>query len=105
MRSEQRAEGLGLALGDARRRLVEQDDRWLVGEHARQVDDPAGAGGELADELGAERLDAHELDELVDPVPGGGLAVHERREAEGGVERVTHVEPAFEGDHRACPRR
>ena len=38
---EERAERLGLALGDARRRLVEQDDRRLVGEHARQVDDAA----------------------------------------------------------------
>ena len=72
---QQRAERLGLALGDARRRLVEQDHGRLVGEHAGEVDHAARAGGQLADELRAERLEAHQLDQLVDPVVGRGLAV------------------------------
>ena len=68
IRSEQRPERLGLALGDAARRLVEQEHGRLVGEDAREVDDAPAAGRQLADELVAERAEAHELDELVDPV-------------------------------------
>ena len=67
MSSEQRAERLGLALGDARRRLVEQEHAGLVGHRTRQVDHAAGAGGQLADELVGEGLEVHLLDELVDP--------------------------------------
>ena len=63
---EQRPEGLGLLLGDAARRLVEHQHLRLLGEDAREVDDAAGAGGQLAGELLAERAEAHQLDELVD---------------------------------------
>ena len=51
MSSSTGRERLGLALGDPRRRLVEQEHRRLVGEHAREVDDAPRAGGQLADEL------------------------------------------------------
>ena len=76
---QQRAERLGLALGDAARRLVEQDDRRAVGDDAGEVDDAARAGRQLAHELDAERPEAQQLDQLVDPlrdlllgVEGGG---------------------------------
>ena len=59
-------ERLGLALGDAARGLVEQDHRRPVGDDAGEVDDAARAGGQLAEELGAERAEAQQLDELVD---------------------------------------
>ena len=55
---QQRAERLGLALGDAARRLVEQDHRRPVREQAREVDDPPRAGRQLADELRAVRARA-----------------------------------------------
>ena len=38
-----------------------------LGQHARQVDDAAGAGRQLADELVAEGAEGQQLDELVDP--------------------------------------
>ncbi len=58
-----RAERLGLALGHPRRRLVEEDDRGVLGEHAGELDDAPGAGRELAAEgvavgAEAERVDA-----------------------------------------------
>ena len=61
---QQRAERLGLALRDARRRLVEQQHRRSVREHAREVDDAPAAGRELADELVAEVGDAEQLEQL-----------------------------------------
>ena len=56
---QHRAERLGLALGDARRRLVEQQHVGVVRQRAGEVDDAAGAGRQLADELvgvGARRI-------------------------------------------------
>src|SRR4051812_42375062 len=41
---QQWSQRLRLALGYAGRRLVEQEDPWLVREHAREVDDAATAG-------------------------------------------------------------
>jgi hypothetical protein len=63
---QERAERLGLALGDADGGLVEQQHLGVVGEDAGQVDDAAAAGGQLAGELVAEGAEVHELDELVD---------------------------------------
>ena len=100
MRDEQRAERLGLALGDARRRLVEQDHRRLVGEHAGQVDDAARAGGSSPTNL--ERNASRPSSSISSSTRWRDrrLAVHERRQAEGGVERVAHVDPALEGDQQ-----
>ena len=42
--------------------------RRLVREHAREVDDPAGPGRQLRDELVAERAEAEKVDQLVDAV-------------------------------------
>ena len=62
---EQRAERLGLLLGDARRRLVEQQHVGIVGDRHRQVDDPPRPGRQLGHELVAEGAQVHELDEVV----------------------------------------
>src|SRR4051812_47789747 len=59
--AQQRPERLGLALRDAARRLVEDQHRGVVRDRHRDVDDPAGAGGQLADELVAEGSKAHQL--------------------------------------------
>ena len=66
---QQRAERLGLALGDAARRLVEQE-HGRVGGRATQARSTIRrrAGRQLADELVAERAEAQQLDQLVDPV-------------------------------------
>ena len=48
---QQRRQRFGLALRDARRRLVEQDDRRSLHQQAGEVDDAARAGRQLADEL------------------------------------------------------
>ena len=65
---QQRPERLGVALGHAGRRFVEEQDRRLVREHAREVDDAARPGGELVTEavgVGAE----------TQPVDGFGVAL------------------------------
>ena len=46
--AQHRHQRLGLALGDAGGRLVEQDDVGRLGQHAGQLDDAPGAGGQLA---------------------------------------------------------
>src|SRR5437016_9163922 len=48
---QQRTECLGLALRDSRGGLVEQEHRRPVCEDAREIDDPAAARRELANEL------------------------------------------------------
>ena len=79
---QQRAEGLGLLLGDAAGRLVEQEHLRVLGEDARQVDDAAAAGRQLAGELLAEGVEAHELDELVDLSAHRQLGLVRRRQLE-----------------------
>ena len=87
---EQRAERLGLLLGHAAGRLVEDDHRGVGREQAGQLHDASGAGGQLAGELLAERAEAHQLDEEVDLLGHVVLAVAGHRLPEGG------------GDHPAC---
>ena len=86
---QERAERLGLLLGDAAGRLVEHDHRRVRREQAGQLDDAAGAGRQLAGELLAERVEAHELDEEVDLLVDVGLALLRR--------------PAGRGRRRRCP--
>ena len=96
---QQRAERLGLPLGDAARRLVEQHAPSGGGRDAGEVDDPAGAGRQLAHELAPEGAEAEQLDQLVDPL--GAPAPRCRTTAgqvERGVERVADVDPALERD-------
>ena len=62
---EQRGERLGLALRDAGRRLVEQDDAWAHADVAGEIDQPAGAGRQIRHELVAEVAEPRDLDELV----------------------------------------
>ena len=68
--AQQRPERLGLALGHARRRLVEQHHRRVLGQQAGQLDDAAGAGRQLAGGLVGVGAEAQQLDELVDPLGG-----------------------------------
>ena len=85
---QHRAERLGLPLGDAARGLVEEDHRGPVGDDARQVDDAARAGRQLAEELGAERAEAHQLDELVDALGDLLLGVVGVRQVQRRAQRV-----------------
>ena len=61
---DQRAERLGLALGDTRGRFVEADDARRDREHRRELDDAAGTGRELDDEAVGVAAEAEEVDEL-----------------------------------------
>ena len=98
IREQQRPERFGLALGDAARRLVEQEHGRLMGEDAREVDDAPAARGQLVHELVAERAEPHELDQLLDPVVDCGLGVDDRGEVQRGGERVADVHAALERD-------
>ena len=91
------AERLGLALGDAARRLVEQDHRRPVRHQARQVDDAPRAGRQLA----------HELASGTRPRPSSSissstrcvhrlLGVERGRQVQRGLDRVAHLDPALE---------
>ena len=80
---QQRPERLGLALGDAARRLVEQDHRRAVREQAGEVDDAAGAGRQLADELARGRAEPEQLDRARRRAPSTCAL---------GVERVGQVQ-------------
>ena len=82
---EQRSERLGLPLGDPARGLVEEDHGGTVGDDARQVDDAPRAGGELAQELGVERAEPHQLHQLVDALGDLLLRVEGVREVERGA--------------------
>ena len=94
---QQRAERLGLALRDARRRLVEQQHRRAVREHAREVDDAPAARRELAHELVAEVGDAEQLEELLDARRRRRASASvDEREVQRGADRIAHLEVAFE---------
>ena len=71
---EQRAHRLGLALGDAGGRLVEAEHPGVEGQQAGQLDDAAGAGGQLGDGLVGVAAEAEEVDELGGLGPLGPLA-------------------------------
>ena len=78
------SERLGLSLGDARGGLVEEDDGGAVGEQAGEVDDAAGAGGQLPHEGGAVATQLEQLEQLVDPGRHLALGVEGAGEVEGG---------------------
>ena len=63
---EQRAERLGLPLGDAGRRLVEQQHRRVVGDAIARSTMRRLPVDSSRHELVAERAEAHQLDEVVD---------------------------------------
>ena len=66
--AEQPDHGLDLALGHARRGLVEEDDGGLVGDDGGQVDQAPGAGRQLADQVVGVAVEAEHVEELVDPL-------------------------------------
>src|SRR4051794_36712334 len=93
---QQRTEGLGLALGDAARRLVEDEHGRVVGDGHRDVDDAARAGRQLADELVAERAESHQLDEVVDRPRDVVLLSAQRGQAERSRGVVTNRQMPLE---------
>ena len=82
------AERLDLALRDAARRFVEQDHRRAVGDDAREVDDPAAAGRQLADPFATVRAEVHQLDQLGDAPIDVGFAVECGRQVQSRRHRV-----------------
>ena len=73
---DQRTERLGLALRDAGGRLVEAEHPGVEGEQPGQLDDAAGARGEVGDAAVGVAAEAEEVDELVGlgapwPLAGG----------------------------------
>ena len=98
---QQRAEPLGLGLGDARRRLVEQQHLRLGGQHAGQVDDAAQTGRQLLDELVAEGAELEQLDEPLGPQRAAGA----RRGGTAAAPTAraacsAHLEPLLERDEQ-----
>ena len=84
MLEDERAERLGLALGDAGGGLVEAEHPGVEGEQAGQLDDAAGAGGEVDDVGVGVAAEPEEVDELVGLGPRGAARV---RIARGRTER------------------
>ena len=68
-RLDERTERLGLALGDPGRRLVEQHQARVEREQRSELDDPPGAGGELADEAVGVTAESEVRDDLLGLVP------------------------------------
>ena len=117
-RSKSAPERLGLALGDARRRLVEQQQPRLQRDEAGDLGDAPGAGRQLLDLLVAVAVETHPVDELVgqhglaallaaqaeqreearrvDPLERQPHALEhgERREQRGVLERADQAVPA-----------
>ncbi len=80
--AKERSERLRLLLADARRRLVEQQERRPQRQHARQLKQAQGAVGQLRSELLGEGLHAHLLDQPNGLVPDGNLLRPCRRQLE-----------------------
>ena len=89
-------EGFGLALGHARGGFVQADDRRGGGQKSGQLDDAAGAGGQLGDEAVGVAAQTEEVDQL----GGLGAALPLQLRADlGDVESVPQndvVSPRFE---------
>ena len=101
--AQQRAERLGLPLGDTGRRLVEQQHGRVLGQDAGQLDDAAGAGRQLAEELVAEGAEAQQLDERLDPPGEVGLRLVGGRQVQGGGHRLLVGQVPLEGDGEGLP--
>src|SRR5439155_12539496 len=67
-------------------------------EDAGQVHDATRPRRQLVDELGAERLQPQQVDELVDPRAHLLLRIEHTRQVEGGGHGVAHLDPALERD-------
>ena len=89
--AEQPDHRLDLALGHARRGLVEEDHGGLVRDDGGQVDEPPRAGRQLADEVVGVALEPEHLHELVDPAPDRRFGAHLYGQAEHRVEGVGDV--------------
>ena len=93
---QQRRQRLCLTLGDAGRRLVEQQHVRLVGQRAGEIDDPPAAGRQLEDELVGERPEPHEPDQVIDLLLHFLLGRLGGRRVEGRCDRVAHREVPLE---------
>ena len=83
---QQRDEGLGLPLGDARRGLVEEQQARLGQDDGGQVDDPPRPGGQLGRAVVAEPLEPEGGDDLVDRLELAPLGPAGPGQAERGRE-------------------
>src|SRR3984957_2623442 len=72
--ADHRGEVLGLLVGQARRRLVEQDQPGLAGDRAGDLNQAALAGGQRADLRPGRDAPPDELDRVDDVVAAGGGA-------------------------------
>jgi len=102
---EQGSERLGLLLGDAGRRLVEEQHLRVVGDAHREVGHPAGAGGELADELVAEGAQVHQLDQVLHGPGHVLLDLALAGQAEERSKVVAHLQVAFDAQGQVLRHR
>ena len=80
--AQQRTERLGLALGHAGRRLVQQDHGRIVGQQTAQLDDPPGTGRELTGGVVPIVSQPEQLDQLGGSPPGVLLGADRGRQAQ-----------------------
>ena len=88
---QQRDEGFGLALGDAGRGLVEQQQPGPGQEDRRQVDDAARAGGEMGGLVVTESLQAERPDDGVHVAALGPFGPARPRELQRVVDNTSEM--------------
>ena len=98
--AQQRRQPLGLGLGNARRRLVEEQHLRFGGQHARQVGDAPETGRQLLHELVPVRLEAHQLDEVLGPAPEATLSPPGPGRADRRQRCALDLEPLLQSDEQ-----
>ena len=99
-RDDERTEGLGLALRQTRRGLVEAEDLGVERQEPGQLDHPPRAGREVGDVMVPVGAQAEQVDEIADGGPVAPAPPRRPRQGERRREQPRLVLP-FEG-HQEC---
>ena len=97
MRSSSGSERLGFSLGDAGGGFVEAQDPGVEGEERAELDDAAGAGGELGGETVGVAAQSEEVDDLFGFGSLVAVGAEPSGEEQGGAGEPGAV-AGFEGD-------